>query len=156
MNASTDDLDVVLRPHWLMLAFWYLCSAGLLVFWLFVHPLLQPPVWVSVYVVGMSALALLVGLVLSFAYVRVTPAGLVNRHFRRWFARWEDVEAWSQAGPGGNVFVRTRDGRVRTFSSWCAYGARCDRLASALKRRLGPGATGEESVAPRLLKRLVR
>ena len=144
MNTDTEDLNIVFRPHWFMLAFWLGGSGGMLLVWLLVlDPLLQAPGWVRFFFVFMPTLALLVGLVLSFACVRVTRHGMASRHFRRWFVRWEDVEAWSQWGPGGNVYIRARDGRVRGFGHWCAYGARCDRLAVALRQRFGPGANGE-------------
>ena len=156
MSANTEDLKIVFRPHWLMLAFWLGGSGGVLLVWLLaLDPLLQAPSWVRLLFVVTPTLAVLVGLVLSFACVRVTREGLASRHFRRWFVRWEDVAAWSQWGPGGSVYIRTRDGRFRGFSPWCAYGIRCDRLATVLRQRLGPGANGEGMVAPGPLRGLL-
>jgi hypothetical protein len=155
MNINTDDLHIVFRPHWLTLAFWFFVSGGALLVFIMLSPLLDPPGWVRFYFVVMPTLALLVGLLLSFASVRVTPEGLASRHLRGWFVRWEDVEAWSQLGPGGSVYLRARDGRIRGFSSWCVYGVRCDRLATVLEQKLGPSATGEATVAPGPLKGLV-
>ena len=156
MSTQRGNLNIVFRPHWFSIAFCLIGSGGLLLVWLIVlQRLLQPPGWVHFYFVVMPALALLVGLVLSFASVRVSPEGLASRHFKRWFVRWEDVEAWSQFGPGGSVYVRDRDGRVLGFSSWCVYRDRCDRLAAVLREQLGPGATGEAAVAPRGFRPLV-
>src|SRR5690242_11641433 len=119
MNTKTDELNFVLRRHWSMLAFWLVGSGGILVFFLIISPLLPLPGWVRVYFLVMPTVGLLIGLVLSFAAVRVSSAGLANRHFRRWFVRWEDVAAWSQLGPGGSVYIRTKNGRTHGFSSWC-------------------------------------
>ncbi len=113
------------------------------------------PLYVRLFFFVMSSLGFMCGLILSFAHVRVAPEGVSNRHFTKWFVRWKDVQARSQLGPEGSVYVRTRDGNVLGFSSWCMYRERCDRLAAALERRLGPGAVGEDLVAPWPVKALI-
>ena len=154
-RASIEDGEAF-RPRWWFLAFWLLATGGMLLFGvLAVGRTFPAPAWVRVFFLVLPALALLEGLILAFAVVRISREGLHSRHHKSWCARWEDVEAWSQWGPGGSVYVRTRDGRVRAFSSWCVYRARCDRLARALERRVGPGATGDSAVAPRLLKQMI-
>lgn len=151
INKSTDDLEVCFRPPWYGLALWFILCGGMLLFeLLIVGPLLHAPGWVNCFFVGTSSLALLVGLILSFAFVRAHQNGLVNRHFTRWSASWTDVEAWSQLGPQGSVYLKTRDGRIRGFSSWCVYGVRCDRLARLLEQRVGPSRKGEAAIVPRL------
>jgi hypothetical protein len=152
-NTDSDCVATTFRPPWWFLTFWLLGSGGMLLLGLLVVGRLFPvPAWVRGFFVGVSALALLEGLVLAFAVVRVTREGLVSRHHVRWCARWEAVEAWSQWGPRSSIYVRTRDGRIRRFSSWCVYGTRCDQLARVLERQVGPGATGDSAIAPRPLK----
>jgi hypothetical protein len=153
---NSEDDETTFRPPSWFLAFWLLATAGMLLFGvLAVGRLFPAPGWVRGFFLGVPALALLEGLILAFAVVRVSREGLLCRHHTRWCARWEDVEAWSQWGPGGSVYVRTRDGRIRAFSSWCVYGARCDRLARALERQVGPGAAGDSAIAPWLLKQII-
>jgi len=149
VNTDSDNFSATFRPPWWFLTFWLLASGGMLLFGVMVLGRLFPaPDWVRGFFVGVSALGLGEGLILSFAVVRVTREGLVSRHHARWYASWEAVEAWSQWGPGGSVYVRTRDQRILGFSSWCVYGARRDRLARALEHQVGPVATGDSAVAP--------
>ena len=156
MNPIVDDLDITFRPPWHMVAFWLLGAGGLLLFGiLVVGPVLHAPNWVRCFFVGLSSLGVLVGLQLSFAVVRANREGLGSHHHTRGSARWEDVEAWTQWGTGGSVYLRTRDGRIRGFSSWCVYGDRCDGLARALEQRVGPGVAGEATIAPKLLGRVL-
>jgi len=156
MHTSSEEGETTFRPPWWLLAFWLVASAGLLLFGvLAVGRLFPAPGWVRGFFLVVPALALLEGLILAFAVVRVSREGLLSRHHARWCARWGDIEAWSQWGPGRSVYVRTRDGRIRAFSSWCVYGVRCDRLARALERQVGPGATGDSAIAPWLLKQII-
>ncbi len=156
MSTNSEYEAITFRPPWWLLAFWLCSSGGMLIVGLrFVGPVFHAPVWVRSFSVVVPLLALLEGLILSFAYVRVSREGLASRHHARWCARWEEVEAWTQWGPRGSVYLRTRNGRIRGFSSWCVYRARSDRLAQALERRLGPGAKGDAAIAPWPLKQIV-
>ncbi len=156
MIGTCDNDSITFRPPWWFLTFWFGGSGGMLTAGLMsAGPLFGAPVWVRCFFVVVPLLALLEGLILSFANVRVNHEGLANRHHTHWCSRWEAVEAWSQWGPRGSVYVRTKDGHVRGFSSWCVYGVRCDLLARALERHLGPGAIGDSAVAPWPLKQLV-
>ena len=122
-STNRDDGDGTFRPPWWLLTFWLLSGTGMLSFGVLIFgQLISAPGWVRVSFLGISGLALMEGLILSFAVVRVGREGLVSRHHTRWSARWEQIDAWSQWGPGGSVYVRTRDGDVRGFSSWCVYG----------------------------------
>ena len=153
MATTCESDDTTFRPPWGLLAFWLGSSGGMLILGLMF--LGGEPGWVRYFFVVVPLLALLEGLTLSFANVRVSREGLVSRHHTRWCARWEDVEAWSQWGPRGSVYVRTRDGLIRGFSSWCVYGVRSDRLARALEQRLGPAAKGDAAIAPWALKQML-
>ena len=147
------DGDVIFRPPWYLLAFWFGMGAVMLAFGIaVVGPVIPAPDWARAVFVGLSSLALLSGLPLAFSFVRIRSDGIVNRHFRRWSVQWTDLEAWSQLGPRGSVYLRTRDDRVLGFSSWCVYTTRNDRLAQLLESRLGPGLTGEKAVMPAWLK----
>jgi hypothetical protein len=157
MNAKADDLEITWRPPWYMLAFWFLGTGAMLVFGLFVvGPVLDVPTWVRCFFLAVPLLGLLVGLQLAFAVVRVNHEGLSSRHHVRWFTRWKDVQAWSQLGHQGEVYLRTADGRLHGFSSWCVYGARWDQLASALEQQLGPGVAWEAMAVPRPFGGVIR
>jgi len=150
MSVKPDDLEMTWRPPWYMLAFWFGSTGALLLFGLFVlGPVLDAPAWVRYFFRAVPLLGLVLGLQLAFAVVSVNHNGLSSRHHFRWFTRWQDVRAWSQLGRQGEVYLRTTDGRLRGFSSWCMYGARWDQLASALEQHFGPGVSWEAMAVPR-------
>ena len=145
--------DVIFCPPWYALAFLFGMGGVMLAFSVaVVGPIIPAPAWVRYLFIALASLALLCGVVLAFASVRICADRVASRHFRRWSVPWSQLEAWSQLGPQGSVFVRERGGAVRGFSSLCVYGKRNDELARLLEARLGPGLEGKDAVMPRWLR----
>jgi len=143
-NSFANQRTSTFRPPWQFLVFWFVGGIGMLLFGIaVVNPVLNAPAWVRWFFIGLPSLALMVGVVLLFASVRVDGSGIASRHFARWSVRWSEIEAWGRLRPRGSLYVRTRDGRIRSFSSWCVYGGRCDRLALLLEQKLGPERGGK-------------
>ena len=145
------------RAHWFTVLFFNGGWVIMLVIGIVPHRTFSGmmPFWVLISWCALCGIGLASGIPLCFANVRVDSQGVASRHFRRWLARWDDIEAWSQHGRGNDVHIRTRDGRVRGFSHWCMWDMRWNKLTDLLELRVGPPATAEDSVMPPILKAIV-
>ena len=143
------------RPAAWLIVSWFVFAAVISAV-TFVLPLLfNIPIW------GYVAIAILVsiplGIPTQFAGVWFTEQGITVRSLLSQTHSWSDIDAWTQWGDGGSIFVRTKSGRVFGFDNWCVFNRERQRTVYLiLSTYLGPESKGKRAAIPPLLKMFLK
>ena len=97
---------------------------------------------------AVTALWFIQVVICAFSYVKLEQDSIAIRYlFLRKYPTSE-IQKWSQAGKGGNIFLQTLEGRTFGFSRWCVHGDRMTTLRKFLELKIGPESIGNASVRP--------